>query len=502
MNARVAILGALLTGAALRIYPVWFALPYGQARPDETTALGHAVAILAGDPNPHFFHWPSLTFYAFAGVFRLVSWIKGTLSNVDLFLVARGAVALAGTVTILAIARLGRQVADDRTAALAAWFLAVAVLHARDSHFATVDVLLTLLITGSLVLVIEAMESPTPRAIALAGFVGGLAGSTKYSAAMLVLTALFIRPGALPRLRDVVTFGAGFGAGFLATTPYAVLDFTTFFADLRFDAAHLREGHGIDLGRGWSYHPAQSLPFGLGPVLFAAAVAGAVPFWRRYRRFALPIGVFAAATFAALGSGRTVFFRYILPLVPIMCLSAAIGVDTLAGWIAARVPLRRGVVTAILAALVAGPSLVTSIQIDRILARPDSRLLAANWLKPQLRRDDTLCDVVDVIGLDLNDVAFHGWRFDAPSATFVNAGDRLPDWLVLYDSPLGYAKLDPRMARLARERYRLAYEVRGVGAARQSVFDPQDAFFLPIYGFNGIERPGPDVYIFRRNDAH
>ena len=61
MNARVAILGALLTGAALRVYPVWFALPYGQARPDETTALGHAVAILAGDPNPHFFHWPSLT---------------------------------------------------------------------------------------------------------------------------------------------------------------------------------------------------------------------------------------------------------------------------------------------------------------------------------------------------------------------------------------------------------------------------------------------------------
>ena len=40
-----------------------------------------------------------------------------------------------------------------------------------------------------------------------------------------MLAALFIRPGALPRLRDVVTFGAGFAAGFLATTPYGVLDF-------------------------------------------------------------------------------------------------------------------------------------------------------------------------------------------------------------------------------------------------------------------------------------
>jgi len=502
MGARLAVLGALVIGAALRFYPVWFALPYAKARPDETTSLGHAVAILAGDPNPHFFNWPSLPFYLFAGFFTMASWFKGTLSNVDLFLVARSAVALAGTATILVIARLGRQVANARTAALAAWFLAVAVLHVRDSHFATVDVLLTLLVTGSLVLVLDAMEAPTTRAIALAGFVGGLAASTKYSAAALVLPMLFLRPGSRPHLRDLVTFGAAFAAGFFLTTPYAALDYPQFTADLQYEAGHLRGGHGVDVGWGWSYHSRRSLLFGLGPVLFVAAIGGAVPFWRRYRRFALPIGAFALATFAALGAGRTVFFRYILPLVPILCLSAAIGVESLAGWIAARLSRPRGAVTAILAALVAGPSLVTSMQIDRLLAQPDSRVLASEWLRPQLRSDATLCDVEEAIGLDLRGVEFHNWHFDKPSATFVNAGDRLPDWLVLYESPVRqYAAIDPRMADLARREYTLAFEVRGVGRAMRSVFDPQDAFFLPIFGLSGIPRPGPDVFIYRRASA-
>ena len=500
MQARLAVAAAVVIGAALRLYPVWFGLPYPHARPDEETALGHAVAILAGDPNPHFFHWPSLPFYWFAGAFTLVSWVKGTLTSVELSLVARTSVALAGTATILATARLARQVADARTAAIAAWFLAVAVLHVRDSHFATVDVLLTLLVTGCLVLVLEAIEAPTIRAVALAGFVGGLAASTKYSAGALVLTALFLRRGWEPRLRDLLTFGAAFGAGFVMTTPYAVLDFAQFSTDLRYDAAHLRGGHGVDLGRGWFYHPSFSLLFGLGPLLFFAAIAGAVPFWQRYRRAAIPIGVFAFATFAALGAGRTVFFRYMLPLIPILCLSAAIGIDTLAGWISPRLPIRRVVVTVILAGLVVRPSLVTSIQLDRLLAQTDSRVLAAEWLRPRLRADDTLADVGGVLGLDLASVAFHGWQFDKPTATFVNAGDRLPDWLVLYDSPVTqYAAIDPRMADLARREYRLAFEVRGVGGATGSVFDPQDAFFAPIFGLSGIPRPGPDVFIYRRS---
>jgi len=49
MRPRLGLAGAVLLGAALRLYPIWFGLPYAQARPDETASLGRAVAILAGD---------------------------------------------------------------------------------------------------------------------------------------------------------------------------------------------------------------------------------------------------------------------------------------------------------------------------------------------------------------------------------------------------------------------------------------------------------------------
>ena len=56
-------------GAALRFFPIWFGLTYQYSRPDETEAVGHALGMLGGDLNPHFFHWPSLTFYLFAAAF-------------------------------------------------------------------------------------------------------------------------------------------------------------------------------------------------------------------------------------------------------------------------------------------------------------------------------------------------------------------------------------------------------------------------------------------------
>ena len=69
----------LLAGALFRYFPIWFGLPYLHARPDEEVAVFHALKMLDGDLNPHFFHWPSLTFYLFAAVFAVVSAIRKVL---------------------------------------------------------------------------------------------------------------------------------------------------------------------------------------------------------------------------------------------------------------------------------------------------------------------------------------------------------------------------------------------------------------------------------------
>jgi len=488
MSARLALAGVVLTGAALRFYPIWFGLGYAQARPDETTTLGTAVAILSGDPNPHFFHWPSLTFYLFAGLFAAVP----TLDHGHYVLIARGAVACAGTLTIVLLARMTRTIANRSTAIVAAAFLSVAVLHVRESHFAMTDVLMTMWATACLLVLIEGRGW---TAMAIAGIAGGLATSTKYSAAPLMLSGLVV-PGA--RWQDRAVFAGAFACAFVAASPYVLVDFATFRADVSFEGAHLAAGHvGEDLGRGWTYHLTRSLPYGLGLPVYLAGLAGIPILVRRHARAAVPLLAFAVPFYIAIGSGRTVFFRYILPVVPLFCVSAGLAVRALVDSTALPLRVRPRAAMAALTALLAFVPLVTSARMDRLLARTDSRVLAAEWLIPRLRPEHTLHDAGgDYTRLALGPARFHEWRYDPASRSF-GAGAALPDWIVLPDSPLReYATVPESLRDLVRERYALAYEVRAASEVTAGVFDRHDAFFLPIAGFGGVERPGPNVQIY------
>jgi hypothetical protein len=164
--------GIVILGAALRFYAIDFGMAYPRARPDEGTAIGHAVDILAGDPNPHFFNWPSFTLYVFAAAFALAKAAGVALTGPHHVLIARTVVALAGTATLFVTMAIGRSLVDRGTGACAALFLAVAPLHVRDSHFAMTDVLMTLLVTLSVALTMRGVETRR-RGLAAAGVAGG-----------------------------------------------------------------------------------------------------------------------------------------------------------------------------------------------------------------------------------------------------------------------------------------------------------------------------------------
>jgi hypothetical protein len=103
----------------------------------------------------------------------------------------------------------------------------------------------------------------------------------------------------------------------------------------------------------------------------------------------------------------------------------------------------------------------------------------------------------------LVDVQVHRWSietFDEASSSFKDADGRIPDWLVLPQSPLDmYTAVAPGLRRLADQHYELADRVAATReAADAGVYDPQDAFFLPVSGFGAILRPGPTILIYRR----
>jgi len=490
-----------------------------QARPDEDVAINLAVRTLT-DLNPHFFHWPSLTLYVFGGVIGIAH-VFGIVPDPspsirpEHFILARIVVAAAGTVTLVVLFRLSRRVAGDATALVAAALLAVAILHVRESHFAMTDVLMTLLVTTSLALLLRAVEETDARRalrwFAAAAVAGGLATSTKYNAAAVAASMgaaqllVFARSGrGMTRPRawlPSIVYAALFIGAFLLATPYAVLDYQAFTTDVLFDLTHLSGGHGVDLGRGWTYHLMRSLPYGMGVPAFVAALVGIVPFVRRHRQAALVLGSFCAALYVSIGGGRTVFFRYILPLVPVLCLVAAVGVQEASAWLSSRMQMARAASLVVVLALTVGSGLVNCIWFDALLARTDSRVIAAAWLEKQLQPDHTLHDAGGTyVALDLSRAAFHHWDFDAATESFTHAEGRRPDWLVLYQSPVfAYVRTPFELRNLASREYEIANTIRATRwRPRTAVYDLQDAFFMPVWGFWTVERPGPTIKIYRR----
>ena len=468
-------------GAVLRLFPIWFGLPYLGARPDEETAVAHALAILGGDLNPHFFHWPSLTFYAFAALYGAASGIRRALSldpvltGADRLLIARGFVALAGTLTIVVLFRLGAPGGRRRRPGF--WprrFLAVAILHVRDSHFAMTDVLMTLLVTVSLALLLRAGGRGPGRAAS-----GGRdsAGSppqvwraasrrrrstarrpiiAAMGAAQLVCLVSSMKDAR--RLRawtPSMAFLAAFAAGFVAATPYALLDFETFATDLRFDFTHLSDRT--------RRQPRPRLV--VSPDALAAVRRWPVDLRRRdSRRRAVREALHAPRasssapsrprSSSSIGSGYTVFFRYILPLVPIVCLLAAVGVRHGGPWLASRAGLSNRATVALLAVLVGGPALVHSAWLDVLLARTDTRVLAARWLAPRLQAEESLHQAAALVRR-AGPVGASGFMTGSSMPATGSFGDpegRTPDWLVLLQSPLStYARVPAELRPLVAE---------------------------------------------------
>ncbi len=283
----------------------------------------------------------------------------------------------------------------------------------------------------------------------------------------------------------------------LAGTPFALLDFPAFATDVSYERTHLATGPTVVLGRGWIYHLITTLPYGLGWAIYAAAAAGIVVLALRLRRQALPLALFAIAFYVSMGAGFTVFFRYALPLLPIACACAAVAVCA----VAKRFGAHGRLAAAALALIVALPSFAQSAALDRLLAKRDSRVIAAEWLAARLQPDDTLHDSGgDYTRLSLGAARFHAWRYDAATRTFGDPSGAIPGWIVLYESPLPeYTAAPDSLRELVAARYELAYRIDGVpGRGGNGVYDRQDAFFLPIAGFKAVARPGPTVLIYKR----
>ena len=526
----------LVVAATMRVWGLAFGLPHTQARPDETHIIEAARTMLSGR-LPHFYDYPWLYISALsvlylgyyvwgaaAGTFHSLADMVASWPNywAPFFLLSRVMAAAFGTATVLVVFRIGRRLWGDTAALLAALFMALAFIHARDSHFGTTDTALTFFIVLSVGLLIDAHRTGRQRQFVVAGIVGGLGAATKYNAVLLLapIVASYVlhvafsadraRAARDPRL---FTYGVPYLLAFGVGIPFVVLDFRNFVLAMRELQSSMTVGDPrLNLENGWVHHLASSMRYGLGLPLLVAGLAGAGLLAVRTPGLAVLLLAFPVAYYSVAGGLRNLFFRYTIPIVPFLCLTAAYLVWQAGAWVASwsgGTRMRAAVsatATAVLAVLVIGPSALSVWRFDRIVSRTDSRVVVSDWFERYVPPGSSVLQSGSRYGLAQfhRRLGYKEWIWDGGSGIFRVGGrpaEGEPDWIVLQDSPLPSGTQDLVTRLLATKDYVLVTVFKAVSLRADLVYDRQDMFYVPFSGLEYVTRPGPNFTIYARRDA-
>ena len=511
--------------ALVRLWGIDYGLPCTYCRPDEDRLISTALRLSLEDPNPHYFIWPGLFFYSTRGILeaatlarRLFGGIAGG-SPSDLYredpaylhLILRYIFCGFGVATVYLLGLLGKRIFSPRVGLLAAFFLALSFLHVRDSHFAMLDIPVTLLAVGFFLAAWSVYSRGRWGDYLRAGAVLGLAVATKYYAVLLavpLITAHLSRSSldrdGFRRLFTALTLGAVL---FALASPYTLLDAASFAREIKdgimapqfVDGFHLLPG--LDPARGWLYHITFSLRYGMGWPLEILALAGVgYGVWRMIggkvpERLILS---FFLVFYLALSFQKSCFIRYTTMLLPFLYLLGAV--------LLARISPPRmggGLLLGVVVLVVLEPA-VRIIRLDGLLSRPDTRLTAGIWIRENISPESVVIFPQPMIfgrpagyfhyphRITLPENADAGALRDIISAPV--AGKK---YAIVSEHPLAYSRLKPEMKKLLGEMSDSSHTITGdrVGSAG-AVYDPFDAFYVPLAGFRGVDTPGPTIRIY------
>ncbi len=316
----------------LRLVGIDWGLPnnehYFSYHPDEIFVLLPTFRFAQGIWNPGFFNYGPLYPYLVglpALALGLVPTAPFPQGLAPVYLTGRIVTALLGTGTVpllyLALRRESRSLAQN-----SALWLAICPLHVVNSHYAAVDVPATFFLVLAFFFALRGADKPSLRLAALTGLAVGFAAATKYNAGLFLAPAL-LAPVVARRSKAGIAWWLGVPAaaaiGFLICNPW--VGTPEFRKGFLFEWQHAQAGGTlafVGTGSGWSYHLLHGLPVALGYGLLAAAAIGLVAaFWSRSPAVRMSL-LWLIFYFVVIGFGKERFIRYLVPMMPFVCLLA------------------------------------------------------------------------------------------------------------------------------------------------------------------------------------
>jgi len=403
------LLAVLVFGLTLRLWGAFFDLPYIY-HPDEPININVIQGILArGDPNPHYFDYPSLFYYLNALVAWLCDGLPAYVSGRQWALVAPISIAmgstfavdanavasyrtltiLAGILSVFLVYLIGKRGEGVRTGLVAAMLMAISPLVVADCRHVTPD---SYVVVFELLTILASLAVATSGrwiAYVAAGIAVGATAGTKYNGAVVctcVIAAHLFRFGIAPKewvrlgLAGVVSVFA-----FLLSTPFALFDNHLFMTGMTNQFHHYAGGHQGMEGNAPAWYLSELWAEG-----GVASVLAVVQLARlRQHRTALMVVLAGCAipyllfiSFFTVRNDRT-----LLPIVPSILILAAMYAVYLGS---SQSPIRRVspslrqiLLITLGLAMIVTPLRVCVVQTMQ-LTTIDSRATAREWINSQL----------------------------------------------------------------------------------------------------------------------
>lgn len=420
----------LLLAAGPRLAGLFHDLPYSFYG-DELHLVKRAMAMGTGDPNPHWFSKPAGLLYMLLflfGLFYLAGAAVGSFASPEAFgawfLADQGAFLLLGRLLVFAFGLAAvlftylfcRRALKSRGAAFAvAAVVAFLPPMVSGAQYVKEDLPSAAFALAGLWVLLVARERDRCGWWFAAGALFGLSTATKFYGLLFLPAALAwilasAVAGHLRGPRDaVVPLVAGFATAVFLATPYTFLD-PTFRSDLAVRISTFLAGdlpaYDPDNGVSFVYGPA-ALPGALdhvlslalepvvfGPLLLPLAGVGAVALPLRRRNDGLGWLLFPPIlSFLALAGTLYAYHpspRHFTSILPLLACLAWFGALALVGPLARRFDRPASPLAAGLLLLALAPNAVDAVERTRELAKLDSRVVSASWIRANLPPTDRI----------------------------------------------------------------------------------------------------------------
>lgn len=511
------LVAVVVIGGWVRYMGIDFGLPAKFARPDEELITEQVHYMLErGTYRPSHLIYPSFFIYLNVAVGKALSpLVPDSETAVErfeyIYMTGRCVSAALGTLTLLLVFLLGRRAYSTRIGLMAALVLALLHLHVRDSHFGVTDVGLGFFATLALLPIIQTARTGSWKHVLLSGVCAGLAFGMKYTGlVMLAPLALalwlhFFPQRAFKAMALRFTAACAVTAFFFAlTTPYGVLEPDRLLHALRFQQSVATTEQADLFDRGLIWNGLFTLRYGMGILLCLAAAVGLIFAFIRRKNADLIVASYFLIYYICIGLGRLIFVRYMVPVAPVLAVLAVVGIDRMSTliWNRKRVALAWGLT--VLALIIPA---VRAIRSDLLLAKEDTRIVAARYLVDHVGEDEKAL-LIGRYALPARSLCKDS-RFVIREAHDLSVDDILsePYDYVVYSTYFFDCFFDPDAEMAARLEQELE-PVRIFSPLKQGidrdaidpVFNDQDIFYLPFARFDGFERGGPFIHVRALND--